>query len=579
MELREIAAFLQVAQLKSFSKAARALGYSQAAVTIQIKQLEQELGIHLFDRIGKQTILTHQGMVFYDHAAAVMREISCARAAVTESQELTGALTIGTIESICASIFPDLMEAFHKAHPKVKVSMVLDSPDVLLDRMNHNAIDFVYLLDQKIYDHRWVKVLEEPEDGEEGDTVLSRLRDAVQTGAGEARMLVVSEKYRVVYPKNFDDQADMSQIYSAFLNAATDDESFWEQDKILEETIEEKEYLLYYKYVTPSEREKDQKVRHILLYCPVHDTTAMMDQITRVVLLTMSVIAAAAIALFWLVAGSISVPVQRLCEAARGIGEKKFKRVETGATVKELCELEGEINHMQEKLAQADQAERTFFQNASHELRTPLMSISGYAQGIQCGVFEDVAQAASVILDESTRLTEVVDGILTLTRMDQLRYQVVPVELAVNGFIEERLECLEGFAYSKNIKLVFQPGEEHKIITDAMLLERAFSNVMSNCIRYAGTQVAVAVREKEGDILITVTDDGPGFPEGGTEHLFDRFYKGKGGNHGLGLAIARCSLEYMGGSVRAADTQKGAEFEITLPQDCRSFAPDERTEM
>ena len=152
MELREIAAFLQVAQLKSFSKAARALGYSQAAVTIQIKQLEQELGIHLFDRIGKQTILTHQGMVFYDHAAAVMREISCARAAVTESQELTGALTIGTIESICASIFPDLMEAFHKAHPKVKVSMVLDSPDVLLDRMNHNAIDFVYLLDQKIYD-------------------------------------------------------------------------------------------------------------------------------------------------------------------------------------------------------------------------------------------------------------------------------------------------------------------------------------------------------------------------------------------------------------------------------------------
>lgn len=122
----------------------------------------------------------------------------------------------------------------------------------------------------------------------------------------------------------------MSQIYSAFLNAATDDESFWEQDKILEETIEEKEYLLYYKYVTPSEREKDQKVRHILLYCPVHDTTAMMDQITRVVLLTMSVIAAAAIALFWLVAGSISVPVQRLCEAARGIGEKNSREWRPG---------------------------------------------------------------------------------------------------------------------------------------------------------------------------------------------------------------------------------------------------------
>ena len=63
MEFREIVTFLQAAKLQSFSKAARQLGYSQAAVTIQIKQLEQELGVHLFDRIGKQTTLTHQGQV------------------------------------------------------------------------------------------------------------------------------------------------------------------------------------------------------------------------------------------------------------------------------------------------------------------------------------------------------------------------------------------------------------------------------------------------------------------------------------------------------------------------------------
>ena len=60
MEFREIATFLQAAKLQSFSKAASQLGYSQAAVTIQIKQLERELGVHLFDRIGKQTTLTHQ---------------------------------------------------------------------------------------------------------------------------------------------------------------------------------------------------------------------------------------------------------------------------------------------------------------------------------------------------------------------------------------------------------------------------------------------------------------------------------------------------------------------------------------
>ena len=164
MELREIQTFIQAAQLKRFSKAAKSLGYSQAAVTIQIKNLEEELGIHLFDRIGKQTILTRQGAIFYGYAISIQNNIACAKAAVTETEELTGALTIGTIESICASIFPPLLEKFHEEHPKVKISIVLDSPDVLLDRMNKNAIDLVYLLDQRIYDHKWEKVLEEPED-------------------------------------------------------------------------------------------------------------------------------------------------------------------------------------------------------------------------------------------------------------------------------------------------------------------------------------------------------------------------------------------------------------------------------
>lgn len=419
------------------------------------------------------------------------------------------------------------------------------------------------------------------EDGEEedGETVLSKLRDVIQTGAGETKMIVISEKYRVVYPKNYDNQAEMAQIYSAFLTMATEEENGWSRNEILEETIEDKSYLLYYKYIPDKDELDNKRVRHVLLYCPVHDTQAILDQISWLVFLTMGVTAAVASVLFWFVAGSISGPVRRLCEAARGIGEKKFKKVETGATVKELCELEDEINQMQENLLQADLAERTFFQNASHELRTPLMSISGYAQGIQCGVFEDTSQAAGVILEESTRLTEVVDGILTLTRMDQSRYQMVLVELGINRFVEERLERLEGLAYSKNIKLVFQEGEEHIITTDAILLERAFSNVMSNCIRYARERVTVAVEKAEDKILIRIADDGPGLSKEEREHLFDRFYKGKGGNHGLGLAIARCSLEYMGAGVEAEDSAGGAVFLITLPQDCRRIAPEEGREL
>ena len=164
MEFREISTFLQVAQYQSFSKAARHLGYSQAAVTIQIKQLEQELGVHLFDRIGKQISLTHQGQVFYQYAVSIRNDLEQAKNAVSDPSTLSGKLCLGTIESICASIFPDLLAEYHRLHPEVTISIVTDSPGVLLDLMNENTIDIVYLLDRRIYDNRWCKTLEEPEE-------------------------------------------------------------------------------------------------------------------------------------------------------------------------------------------------------------------------------------------------------------------------------------------------------------------------------------------------------------------------------------------------------------------------------
>lgn len=166
MELRELETFVSAAKLGSFSKAALHLGYSQANVTIQIKHLEQELGVHLFDRMGKQTTLTHQGLVFYEYAAGVLRDLEQARDALQRpgSSLPCGHLRIGAIESICSSILPGLLSEYHRRYPGVSVSIVTDSPHVLLEQMNRNKLDLVYLLDMKIYDSKWVKLLEEPEE-------------------------------------------------------------------------------------------------------------------------------------------------------------------------------------------------------------------------------------------------------------------------------------------------------------------------------------------------------------------------------------------------------------------------------
>ena len=210
----------------------------------------------------------------------------------------------------------------------------------------------------------------------------------------ETRMMAIGDGYRLLYPTDFSTYPELTELYTLFLTKSTGAEESWKSGETVEDTVGNAKYLFYYRDLS---EQADGQVNHVILYSPIYDTSGIMSQVSRFVLMVVFATAAVSIVLFWFVAGSISGPVIRLCEAARGIGEKKFKKVETGATVKELCHLEDEINNMQEKLAQADQAERTFFQNASHELRTPLMSISGYAQGIQCGVFEDTAQAAGII--------------------------------------------------------------------------------------------------------------------------------------------------------------------------------------
>lgn len=164
MELREINTFLQAANYQSFSKAAKYLGYTQAAITIQIKQLEAELGTQLFDRIGKQVSLTEQGRIFYDYALHITRQLAEAKDAVADSPELTGTLSLGTIESISSALLPGLLAEYHRLYPKVEIRILIDSPIVLLEQMNKNAIDTVYFMDKRMYDPKWVKVLEEPEE-------------------------------------------------------------------------------------------------------------------------------------------------------------------------------------------------------------------------------------------------------------------------------------------------------------------------------------------------------------------------------------------------------------------------------
>jgi len=163
MEIRQLVTFIADSQINSFSRAAEELGYTQSAVTIQIKNLEDELGVKLFDRMGKQVALTQQGKQFLVHAHNIINETQQAKISLTRDSPLTGTLVIGTNESLCFTKLPAILTYFRQHHPDVNICIVFESPQQLLDMMDCNQVDLVYLLDEPRYDNNWNKEMEEKE--------------------------------------------------------------------------------------------------------------------------------------------------------------------------------------------------------------------------------------------------------------------------------------------------------------------------------------------------------------------------------------------------------------------------------
>lgn len=156
--------FLKVTELLSFSKAAEELDYSQSAVTVQIQQLEQELGVRLFDRIGKRVSITQYGLDFIPYARDAISATSRAAHFAAQDAELTGTVRIGFEDTLLRATLTDIIPAYHKRFPRVIVRTTIGSNHQLKQALAQNQLDLVYTLDTQVSDPQFHKVFEYKED-------------------------------------------------------------------------------------------------------------------------------------------------------------------------------------------------------------------------------------------------------------------------------------------------------------------------------------------------------------------------------------------------------------------------------
>jgi two-component system, OmpR family, sensor kinase len=286
-------------------------------------------------------------------------------------------------------------------------------------------------------------------------------------------------------------------------------------------------------------------------------------------------------------------PLSRVSAAARQVADLELDRgevrlptpiiaVDPAAAHTEIGQLGSALNRMLDRIAGALSARhasetrvRQFVADASHELRTPLAAIRGYtelAQRKRSDVPDDVAHAMNRVESETGRMTQLVDDMLLLARLDTGRpLEREPVDLSrlVVDTVSDAHIGGPDHAWSLDL-----PDEPVVVTGDEARLHQVLANLLANARTHTppGTTVTTSLAlAADGSAVLTVTDDGPGIPEWLQPEIFARFARGdssrsrRGGSTGLGLAIVAAVVKAHRGTIDVHSARGGTEFVVTLP--------------
>jgi two-component system OmpR family sensor kinase len=279
-------------------------------------------------------------------------------------------------------------------------------------------------------------------------------------------------------------------------------------------------------------------------------------------------------------------PLERMADTTKEIAAGDLtQRVQVSSPGTEVGQLALAFNTMLDEIqaafAERDATEgrlRQFLADASHELRTPLTSIQGFAELFRLGADNvDVSSGAAVssetimrrIEEESARMKDLVEDLLLLARLDQVRQnEHCPVDLSVLAADA----CSDAIAAAPGRPITLSAPHPVVVLGDEAHLRQALANLLTNALTHtpAGSAIEVSARLAAGAAVIEVRDHGPGLDEEALTHALDRFWQKdparSGAGAGLGLAIVAAVADEHDGSVTAANAPGGgALFTIRLP--------------
>ena len=285
---------------------------------------------------------------------------------------------------------------------------------------------------------------------------------------------------------------------------------------------------------------------------PVDSTADILIQqlivITIIVLLLSFVLS-------YYISKHISKPIIDINNQAKLLNKKSNINFNTDTKIEELIELSNTLNYAEEELSKTDELRRDLMANVSHDLKTPLTMIKAYAEmstDIHLNNHEKQKEDMNIIIEETERLTLLVNDILTLSKMQTNIEKLNIEEFDLIKMIEEILERYKYLQETENYKFIFNKNKEKVLIkADKKKLEQVVYNLINNAINYTGedNKVTINVIDKKNIVSVEITDTGNGIKDEDLPYIWDKYYKNKKKHKrnrigtGLGLSIVKQILE------------------------------------
>ena len=279
----------------------------------------------------------------------------------------------------------------------------------------------------------------------------------------------------------------------------------------------------------------------------------------------------------------ITSPMEEFIKVAQEISKGNFSKRITVKGHSEIAQMGRTLNYMCDELGLLEEKRRKFVSDASHELKTPMAGIKLICDSLVAAEninSEMLKEFLGDMSDEVDRLTRVVERLLVLTKLDAGNDSAKMDEADIRSLISHVTGKLQPIASERKITIYTDYHDELfiPVVVDYDKIYEAIYNIIDNAVKYSpdGSLVEVDVEEKDGWVIIKVSDNGPGVPEGESDRIFERFYRlddsraRDTGGTGLGLSIAKEAVIMHGGSITvSAKRDGGSVFTVILPMGSR----------